>query len=162
MWITASKSFRLPTSPRGTGLGSSSCYVVGLLNALHSLTQTPISPGALAEEACHIELDRLQKPIGKQDQYMAAFGGLTSLEISKEGEVKATRLCLSVELLEVLESSILLFYTGAREMPAAFSRSKTQRPGRSPAGVLASLCEIRGYWHSKSRCDCKRELAALR
>ncbi len=61
--------------PAGTGLGSSSCYLVGLLNAMHSLTQTPISPERLAEEACQIELDRLQKPIGKQDQYMAAFGG---------------------------------------------------------------------------------------
>ncbi|HLX12448.1 MAG TPA: galactokinase, partial [Bacteroidota bacterium] len=55
--------------PAGTGLGSSSCYLVGLLNALHTLTQRPVSPEKLAEEACHIELDLLKKPIGKQDQY---------------------------------------------------------------------------------------------
>src|SRR5713101_2253955 len=55
--------------PAGTGLGSSSCYLIGLLNALHTLTQTPVSTQGLAEEACHIELERLQKPIGKQDQY---------------------------------------------------------------------------------------------
>src|SRR5690242_9383395 len=64
--------------PAGTGLGSSSCYLVGLLNAVHCLTQTQATTQQLAEEACHIELERLQKPIGKQDQYMAAFGGLTT------------------------------------------------------------------------------------
>ncbi|MCU1297131.1 MAG: galactokinase [Acidobacteriaceae bacterium] len=80
---------------------------------MHSLTQTPTSPERLAEEACQIELDRLQKLIGKQDQYMAAFGGLTALHIEKDGRVKASRLCLSVELLEALESNMLLFYTGA-------------------------------------------------
>src|SRR5947199_9914278 len=70
--------------PSGTGLGSSSCYLVGLLNALHTLTQSPGAPETLAQEACHIELERLRKPIGKQDQYMAAFGGLTNLEIAKK------------------------------------------------------------------------------
>jgi len=59
--------------PAGTGLGSSSCYLVGLLNALHALAQNPVSPQQLAEEACHIELDLLKKPIGKQDQFMAAL-----------------------------------------------------------------------------------------
>jgi D-glycero-alpha-D-manno-heptose-7-phosphate kinase len=58
--------------PAGTGVGSSSCYLVGLMNALHALTQRPVSPQQLAEEACHIELDVLHKPIGKQDQYLAA------------------------------------------------------------------------------------------
>jgi len=65
--------------PAGTGLGSSSCYLVGLLNAMHTLTHSPVSPQILAEEACDIELQRLRKPIGKQDQYMAAFGGITTL-----------------------------------------------------------------------------------
>src|SRR5215469_5958626 len=99
--------------PSGTGLGSSSCYLVGLLNAVHNLTQSPSAPHSLAEEACEIELERLHKPIGKQDQYMAAFGGLTALEISKAGQVRVTRLCLQREILETLEHNILLFYTGA-------------------------------------------------
>src|SRR5947199_7264566 len=71
--------------PAGTGLGSSSCYLVGLLNALHCLTESPIGRQELAEEACHIELHLLAKTIGKQDQYMAAFGGLTTLDIAKDG-----------------------------------------------------------------------------
>lgn len=97
--------------PSGTGLGSSSSYLVGLLNALHTLTQDQATPQKLAEEACHIELDVLNKPIGKQDQYMAAFGGLTALDITPDGTVCVTRLDLDVDLVESLEHNILMFYT---------------------------------------------------
>ena len=97
--------------PAGTGLGSSSSYLVGLLNALHTLLQDQATPQKLAEEACRIELEILNKPIGKQDQYMAAFGGLTALDISPDGGVCVTRLELDVDLLESLEHNILMFYT---------------------------------------------------
>src|SRR5579863_1626890 len=86
--------------PSGTGLGSSSSYLVGLLNALHTLLQDQATPQKLAEEACHIELEVLNKPIGKQDQYMAAFGGLTTLDIDPDGRVCVTRLDLDVDLVE--------------------------------------------------------------
>ena len=120
--------------PAGTGLGSSSCYLVGLLNAVHTLTQSPSAPQILAEEACHIELERLGKPIGKQDQYMAAFGGLTMLEISKEGQVRVTRLSLSRELLETLEHNILLFSTGfVRDSEAVLAVHDTAAKQRSSA-----------------------------
>ena len=89
--------------PAGTGLGSSSCYLVGLLNALHCLTESPIGRQELAEEACHIELHLLAKTIGKQDQYMAAFGGLTTLDIAKDGCVSVSRMAIPSELLETLE-----------------------------------------------------------
>src|SRR6266849_3729661 len=95
--------------PAGTGVGSSSCYLVGLLNALHALTQTPASPQQLAEEACHIELDLLHKPIGKQDQFMAAYGGLTRLEIAKDGKVEAQYLSMPLDVIEELESNLLRF-----------------------------------------------------
>ena len=71
--------------PAGTGLGSSSCYAVGLLNALHTLKREYISLEELAERACHLEIELLKSPIGKQDQYIAAFGGLTVLDIKKDG-----------------------------------------------------------------------------
>jgi len=129
--------------PAGTGLGSSSCYLVGLLNALHSLTQTPVSPGELAAEACHIELDRLTKPIGKQDQYMAAFGGLTQLEISKHGHVKPNRLCLGVELVEILESNILLFYTGASRDATDILQKQDLAAKSQDHRVINSLTEIK-------------------
>src|SRR5208282_5078834 len=80
--------------PAGTGLGSSSSYLVGLLNALHQYRRDYVSLRQLADEACHIELDVLRKGIGKQDQYMAAYGGLSVLEIAKDGHVEVR----SVEL----------------------------------------------------------------
>ncbi|HKB79910.1 MAG TPA: galactokinase, partial [Thermoanaerobaculia bacterium] len=73
--------------PAGTGLGSSSCYLVGLLNALHHDRREYVSLQSLAEEACRIEIDILKEGIGKQDQYMAAFGGLTVLDIAADGRV---------------------------------------------------------------------------
>jgi D-glycero-alpha-D-manno-heptose-7-phosphate kinase len=129
--------------PAGTGLGSSSCYLVGLLNAMHTLTQTPTSPTELAEEACQIELEKLRKPIGKQDQYMAAFGGLTELDISKDGDVCATRLNLGVELLETLESNILLFYTGASRDATGILQKQDRATVMKDKAVLGSLTEIK-------------------
>lgn len=129
--------------PAGTGLGSSSCYLVGLLNAMHTLTHTATSPQALAEEACHIELDRLRKPIGKQDQYMAAYGGLTVLEIAKDGSVVPTHLCLEVELLEALEGNTLLFYTGAARDAITILEKQDSATKKKSGNVVSSLLEIK-------------------
>jgi len=129
--------------PSGTGLGSSSCYLVGLLNAIHTLSQSPSAPEILAEEACHIELERLHKPIGKQDQYMAAFGGLTKLEISKNGKVRATRLCLPRELMETLEHNILLFYTGEVRDSAKVLEQQNASAEKKTDGVLTNLSQIK-------------------
>lgn len=129
--------------PAGTGLGSSSCYLVGLLNALHGLTRTPVSTQKLAEEACKIELERLKKPIGKQDQYMAAFGGLTALEISKDGRVNPTRLCLEVELLEALEGNTLLFYTGGARDAVSILQQQDLATKQKAETVVGSLREIK-------------------
>ena len=129
--------------PAGTGLGSSSSYLVGLLNAMHTLTQTATNPAQLAEEACRIELDRLQKPIGKQDQYMAAFGGLTALEISKDGHVSPSRICLDAEPLEALESNTLLFYTGAARDAISILQQQDHASREKIGTVLGSLREIK-------------------
>jgi D-glycero-alpha-D-manno-heptose-7-phosphate kinase len=129
--------------PAGTGLGSSSCYLIGLLNALHTLTRTPLSTHELAEEACYIELEKLQKPIGKQDQYMAAFGALTILEIAKDGKVTVTHPELGVELVDTLESNILLFYTGAARDAANILKTQDNATKRKDAEVVRSLHEIK-------------------
>ena len=129
--------------PSGTGLGSSSCYLVGLLNALRALMQKPVPPQELAEEACHIELNLLSKPIGKQDQYMAAFGGLTMLTIDPDGSVSAERLPVSDELVESLENNLLLFYThGTRDATEILARQDgaTRKKDRH---VVTSLAEIK-------------------
>ena len=113
--------------PAGTGLGSSSCYLVGLLNGLHTLCRRPVSRQELAEEACHIELDRLQKPIGKQDQYLAAFGGFTVLEIGRDGRVEVSEAGLGPDVVEELERNILLFYTGQTRSTETILASQSQR-----------------------------------
>lgn len=100
--------------PAGTGLGSSSCYLVGLLGAIRAYLLRPISVSALAEEACHIELDILSKPIGKQDQFMAAVGGLTELHISKSGDVEVRRIALPGYAVSEFISKTHLYYTNVR------------------------------------------------
>lgn len=129
--------------PSGTGLGSSSCYLVGLLNALHTLTQKPVSPRELAEEACHIELEVLRKPIGKQDQYMTAFGGLTALIIDRDGTVQVDRLGLSAELVEELENNILLFYTHETRDATSILKTQDTATKRNDSTVVGSLHEIK-------------------
>lgn len=129
--------------PAGTGLGSSSCYLVGLLNALHTLLQDQASPQKLAEEACHIELEVLQKPIGKQDQYMAAFGGLTMLDITREGKVNVSRLNLSVDLLEALEQNIVLFYTHDVRDATTILQRQDAATRHNDKTVVGSLREIK-------------------
>lgn len=129
--------------PAGTGLGSSSCYLVGLLNALHALVQNPVSPQQLAEEACHIELDLLKKPIGKQDQFMASFGGLVVLNISRSGEVSVQPLAVSPDVIEELESNLLLFYTGEVRDATTILAQQNDATKRNDSQVVGSLTEIK-------------------
>jgi D-glycero-alpha-D-manno-heptose-7-phosphate kinase len=98
--------------PAGTGLGSSSCYAVGLLHAIHTMNRDYTPLAQLAEEDFHIEAKILNRPIGKQDPYMAAFGGLTVLEISKEGKVAVRKANVSYEVADELNKNILVFFTG--------------------------------------------------
>jgi len=129
--------------PAGTGLGSSSSYLVGLLNAMHALMQSPVGPQQLAEEACHIELNILKKPIGKQDQYMASFGGLTILDISPHGKVNVVRLGLEVEVREALEHNLLMFYTNDMRDATAILRRQDSATKRNDQQVVSSLREIK-------------------
>jgi D-glycero-alpha-D-manno-heptose-7-phosphate kinase len=98
---------------RGTGLGSSSAVTVGLLNALYAFQGVYKSPIQLAEEAAHIEIEILGKPIGRQDQYAAAIGGLNLIEfLPRGGGVRVEPVICSRETVEHLHRSLLLFYTG--------------------------------------------------
>jgi D-glycero-alpha-D-manno-heptose-7-phosphate kinase len=129
--------------PAGTGLGSSSSYLVGLLNAMHTLLQDQATPQKLAEEACQIELEVLKKPIGKQDQYMAAFGGLTALDIDPDGRVGVTRLGLDVDLLEDLESNILMFFTNEMRDATSILKRQDEATRSKDQTVVTSLREIK-------------------
>lgn len=98
--------------PSGTGLGSSGAFTVGLLRAIYAFKREHVTAGALAEEAAHIEIDLLGEPVGKQDQYIAAFGGLTCFEFHPDDRVSVSPLAVSQDTLHELEEHLLLFFTG--------------------------------------------------
>ena len=117
--------------PLGSGLGSSSSFAVGLLLALHSLRGESVTAGQLAEEACHVEIDVLGKPIGKQDQYAVAFGGLNYYQFREDGRVRVESLWHSKSnALSVFDSS-LLFWTGMeRRSEDVLGEQKSNIPKR--------------------------------
>jgi D-glycero-alpha-D-manno-heptose-7-phosphate kinase len=98
--------------PAGTGLGSSGSFTTALLKALHAYKKDLIHPSELAEQACDIEINRLKEPIGKQDQYIAAYGGITCFQYCPNGTVTARPLKISQETRDNLEDNLLLFFTG--------------------------------------------------
>ena len=98
--------------PAGTGLGSSSSFTVGLLHALYSYKGKFVSKEKLAQKACEVEIDRLKNPIGKQDQYAAAYGGLNFYQFNKDGSVFVEPIIMRNGLYEQLENNLMMFYTG--------------------------------------------------
>jgi D-glycero-alpha-D-manno-heptose-7-phosphate kinase len=98
--------------PAGSGLGSSGSFTTALLKAFHALKKNLVHPAELAEQACQIEIEKLGEPIGKQDQYIAAFGGITCFRFMPDGRVEAWPLKISEETLFNLEDNLLLFFTG--------------------------------------------------
>lgn len=98
--------------PAGTGLGSSGSFTTALLKALHTYKKNLVHHRELAEQACHIEIDLLSEPIGKQDQYIAAYGGLTCFQFLPNDYVEAWPLKIETETLYNLEDNLLLFFTG--------------------------------------------------
>jgi D-glycero-alpha-D-manno-heptose-7-phosphate kinase len=112
--------------PAGTGLGSSSVYLVGLLTALHHCRRSYVPLEVLAEEACHIELNVLRKGIGKQDQYLAAFGGLTVLEIDRTGHVDVHEVRLPSGAVYDFVANTHLYYTGTRRSAVDVLRDQNE------------------------------------
>jgi D-glycero-alpha-D-manno-heptose-7-phosphate kinase len=111
--------------PGGTGLGSSSAFTVGLIQNLNARLQRFLPPGRLAEEACHIEIDVLREPIGKQDQYASAFGGLNHFVFHSDGRTTVERLFLPPETIRRLEASLFLFYLGGTRSASAILKEQT-------------------------------------
>ncbi|HEX8940891.1 MAG TPA: hypothetical protein VF763_12095 [Candidatus Limnocylindrales bacterium] len=126
--------------PASTGLGGSSSFAVGLLNALHAYRGERVSAAQLAEEACHIEIDVLRQPIGKQDQYAAAFGGLNLFSFQPGGWVTVEPQRLPERLMSELFDQILLFWTGhQRDSSAVLGEQKANTERR-----LEELRAMRG------------------
>jgi len=125
--------------PAGTGLGSSGSFTTALLKALHAHKKGLIQPRELAEQACHIEIDVLQEPIGKQDQYIAAFGGITSFDFRPDGGVVAHPLRLSSETLYNLEDNLLLYFTGYSRSASAILKEQDDASRRQDATMAENL-----------------------
>jgi D-glycero-alpha-D-manno-heptose-7-phosphate kinase len=133
--------------PSGTGLGSSSCYAVGLLNGLHTMKRDYVSLQDLAEQACELEIKRLGKPIGKQDQYMAAFGGLTVLDITKDGIVRVRKADVSGSTIIDLSRNLLMFYTNTSRDANEILSEQSQGAKEEKKDVVESMHYIKelGY-----------------
>jgi len=125
--------------PAGTGLGSSSCYAVGLLHALASLKGEHLPLQTLAERACELEISRLGKPIGKQDQYMAALGGIRVLDIAPNGTVTVRNARIDSAALEDLNRNLLAFYTRTSRSADEILRAQSRAAREDEKGVLESL-----------------------
>ena len=125
--------------PAGTGLGSSGSFTTALLKGLHAYKKNLIHPYELAEQACHVEIDVLKEPIGKQDQYIAAYGGITCFEFRKDGGVSASPLAISEETLFNLEDNLLLFFTGYSRSASAILKEQDDRSRRADAEMTENL-----------------------
>jgi D-glycero-alpha-D-manno-heptose-7-phosphate kinase len=133
--------------PAGTGLGSSGSFTTALLRALHALNMSPIHPQALAEQACHIEIDLLGEPIGKQDQYIASYGGLTCFDFHSGGRVEARPLNISQETLYDLEDNLLLFFTGYSRSASTVLKEQDKKSKDGDAAMIDNLHFVKRLGH---------------
>ena len=125
--------------PAGTGLGSSGSFTTALLKALHAHRRKLLHPDELAQMACDIEINRLKEPIGKQDQYIAAFGGITCFTFNRDGTVEAEPLKISMDTLFDLEDNLLLFFTGFSRSASSILKDQDARTRESDGEMLGNL-----------------------
>jgi len=133
--------------PAGTGLGSSGSFTTALIRVLHAYRKSLIHPAEVAEQACEIEIGRLNEPIGKQDQYIAAYGGLTCFRFHPGGRVEAWPLRISEETLFNLEDNLLLFFTGYSRSASKILKEQDDKSKQSDQGMTENLHFIKdlGY-----------------
>ena len=125
--------------PAGTGLGSSGSFTTALLKVLNAWKKNLVHPAELAEQACEIELNRLHEPIGKQDQYIAAYGGLTCFKFLPGGKVEAWPLKVSEETLYNLEDNLLLFFTGYSRSASSILKEQDSKSKAADAAMIEHL-----------------------
>ena len=125
--------------PSGTGLGSSGSFTTALLKALHAHKKNLVHPAELAAQACEIEIGRLKEPIGKQDQYIAAYGGITCFKFLENGKVEAWPLKVSDETRDNLEDNLLLFFTGYSRSASAILKEQDTKSKSADAGMIENL-----------------------
>jgi D-glycero-alpha-D-manno-heptose-7-phosphate kinase len=130
--------------PAGTGMGSSSSFTVGLLHNLYASKGISPDKEQLAKEACEVEIDILREPIGKQDQYAAAFGGLNLIEFDADGSVRVEPLSLPADTFEALQSNLVLFYTGSQRSASAIlqDQRKNTSEQKDAFGALSEMVDL--------------------
>lgn len=138
--------------PSGTGLGSSGSFTTALLKALYAHRMQLIHPEELAELACDIEINRLNEPVGKQDQYIAAYGGLTCFTFAKDGRVEAVPLNLPISARLDLEENLLLFFTGFARSAGSILKDQKVRSGQNDASMLANLHYVKDLGLRSKKC----------
>jgi D-glycero-alpha-D-manno-heptose-7-phosphate kinase len=137
--------------PANSGLGSSSSFTVALLNALHAFKRDFVSSRQLAEEACELEMVRLKEPIGKQDQYIAAFGNVTALTIDQQGNVQVEPVPVRDEVLDELQNNLVIMYSGV-ERPAKIVLSEQgERVKKSERATVEGMHRIKQLGHEVYR-----------
>jgi len=146
--------------PAGTGLGSSGSFTTALLKALYTHRKRHLHQEELAELACHIEIDRLGEPIGKQDQYIAAVGGVTCFTFHKNDKVTAEPLGISMDTMFDLEDNLLLFFTGFSRSASGILKDQKVKSQQNDAEMLNNLHYVKdlGYRSRDSLIDGKTEL----
>jgi D-glycero-alpha-D-manno-heptose-7-phosphate kinase len=146
--------------PAGTGLGSSGSFTTALLKALYTHRKRHLHKDELAELACHIEIDRLGEPIGKQDQYIAALGGVTCFTFHKDDKVTAVPLGISMDTMFDLEDNLLLFFTGFSRSASGILKDQKVKSQLNDADMLKNLHYVKdlGYRCRDALVDGKTEL----
>ena len=125
--------------PAGTGLGSSGTFLVGLIHALHAYKRNPVCPEALAREAIEIELNRLEEPVGKQDQYIAAYGGILCQEYRQDGSARVYSLKMSEASIQDFRDSLMLFYVGTTRSASSILLDQKQKSEQHDRTMLQGL-----------------------
>jgi D-glycero-alpha-D-manno-heptose-7-phosphate kinase len=133
--------------PAGTGLGSSGSFTTCLLKVLHKYKRRFINPPELAELACRIEIDLLKEPIGKQDQYIAAFGGVTVFEFQKDDSVVARPVAASEETLDLLEDSLVLVSTGVYRAASEVLKEQDEKSKQNDSTMIDNLHYVKELGH---------------
>lgn len=137
--------------PANSGLGSSSSFTVALLNALHTYKREFVPTQQLAEEACHIEIDVLKEPIGKQDQYISAYGGITAFTFDKDGSVHVERLPVKEDVIDELESNLLIFYSGVERSASAVLTEQAKTVKSNKDDAVARMHRIKEIGHETKK-----------
>jgi D-glycero-alpha-D-manno-heptose-7-phosphate kinase len=137
--------------PANTGLGSSSSFTVALLNGLHAFKREFVPAEQLADEACRLEIDILQEPIGKQDQYIAAYGGVSAMTFHTDGSVDIERLPLRDEVIDDLEANLIIYYSGVERAASSVLKEQAKTITENKDAAVQRMHRIKELGHETKR-----------